>query len=68
MLLHGLADRIFHDLVNLIAERLQTFSVGAESRTSIPHIIPLVQVLAKKFLDFLLLLFFEFVFELVLLV
>ena len=68
MLPHGLADRILHNLVDLIAERLQTFGISSESRTSIPHIIPLIKVLAKKFLDFLLLLFFEFVFELVLFV
>ena len=46
MLLHGLADRILHDLVNLITERLQALSVGAESRTSIPQIVPLIKVLA----------------------
>ena len=68
MLLHGFADGVFHELVDFVAERLQTLSVGAESRTTIPQVIPLVQVLAQKFLDFLLLLFFEFVFELVLLV
>ena len=68
MLLHGLTDRILHNLVDLIAERLQTFGVSSESWTSIPQIIPLIKVLAKKFLDFLLLFFFEFVFELVLFV
>ena len=42
MLLHGLADGILHNLVDLIAERLQTFGVSSESRTSIPQIIPLI--------------------------
>ena len=59
-LLHRLQDRVFHDLCDLVRECLETLGIGAQARTTIEEIVPLVEVLAHLLIKLLLLLFFEF--------
>ena len=62
--LHGLRNRPFHHLVDLLCQSVKSLLVLAETWATIEKVIPFVNLLAYWLLALLQLFFFEFVLEL----
>ena len=61
--LHGLCNRTFHHLVDLLCQSVKSLLVLAKTRATIEKVVPFVDLLAYWFLALFQLLFFEFVFK-----